>query len=38
VYVTRSVRVVDNLKTILAPRFACRTPPSRSPAARVPGV
>jgi methionyl-tRNA synthetase len=25
VYVTQSVRVVDNLKTILAPRCACRT-------------
>jgi methionyl-tRNA synthetase len=25
VYVTRSVRAVDNLKTILAPRYACPT-------------
>ena len=30
VYVTQSVRVVDNLKTLLAPRSACRTRRSSS--------
>ena len=40
VYVTQSVRVVDNLKTILSPTLPLGylTLPSGSPAARVPGL